>query len=588
MKFGLPMPMPVRRRRHVRRGRRPVRGPERRRRQPAHHRVAARARHAAWPPARSSHSYPHCWRCKKPVIFRATEQWFVSMERDRPARRALMQRDRRGRVDPRLGRQPHRRRWSRDRPDWCISRQRAWGVPIPVFACAKCGETVATDDDVRRGQRPLRDRGRRRLVHAARRPSTCPPAPRCPRCGGTRAASPRRTSSTCGSSRACSHTSVLEARPELHRPAELYLEGSDQHRGWFQSSLLTSVGAYGVRAVRARCSRTASSSTATAARCPSRSATSSRRSTSIEQVRRRHHPPVGRLGRLRPGRQRLRRDPRPHERGVPPHPQHVPLPALATSTTSTRPTRSPWADMPELDRFALVQLSDVARATSPGTTTSGASTWSTARVFDYCGDLSAFYLDVLKDRLYADAPDSLSRRSAQTVLARDPRRARARAGADPLVHLPRRSGSSCPRRCATPRACTSPTGPTLEVPAEDADALRDGLRGRCSRCARRSPRRSRRRATTRSIGKSQEAAVTRDALRPTIVAVLRGARRALRSPSCSSSRRSSSSRATRSAVEVTRRRRARSARVAGTTASSAPTRPPRGLRALRERCSRAG
>jgi isoleucyl-tRNA synthetase len=191
-----------------------------------------------------THSYPHCWRCHNPVIFRATYQWFVSMDPTGLRAKALAA----------IGKLNWYPAWAsnrmrsmiEDRPDWCISRQRSWGVPIPVFTCDVCGEIVATpatfDAVMALFEREGSDGW---FTHT---PSEYLPASTtCEVCGASvEHLHPEKDILDVWWESGVSHTSVLRKRDYLHAPAELYLEGSDQHRGWFQSSLLTSVGAYGV------------------------------------------------------------------------------------------------------------------------------------------------------------------------------------------------------------------------------------------------------------------------------------------------------------------------------------------------------
>src|SRR3989338_4027259 len=178
------------------------------------------------------HSYPHCWRCKKPVIFRATEQWFISVDHKNLRAEAL-----KAITDtkwfPAWG-ENRIRGMVETRPDWCVSRQRSWGVPIPAFYCKKCGQPSLTG---------LFNKAIRELVLKdgtndwfARDPKDIlPPGTKCPHCGGEEFTK---------------ETDILDVWFEsgssfaavLDGPADLYLEGSDQHRGWFQSSLLISTG----------------------------------------------------------------------------------------------------------------------------------------------------------------------------------------------------------------------------------------------------------------------------------------------------------------------------------------------------------
>ena len=180
-----------------------------------------------------NHSYPHCWRHKTPIIFRATSQWFISMDRLRePALRAIV-----GVAwIPEWG-QARIQGMIENRPDWCISRQRAWGVPIPLFVHRETGEAHPETERLmeeiaqcveKRGIDAWFDLKSQDLL-------------------GAQAGNYEKVSDTLDVwfDSGVTHSCVLERRPELPFPADLYLEGSDQHRGWFQSSLLTSMAIHG-------------------------------------------------------------------------------------------------------------------------------------------------------------------------------------------------------------------------------------------------------------------------------------------------------------------------------------------------------
>ncbi len=184
-----------------------------------------------------SHSYPHCWRCKRPVIFRATAQWFISMDKNDLRSRALENIDRVKWIPA----------WGRDRiygmvearPDWCISRQRAWGVPITVFTCRSCGQSILTQEMADRIVEIFEKEGADSWFQ---RPVSdfIPEGYACQSCGSSDFKKEEDILDVWFDS-GVSHAAVLERRQELSWPADMYLEGSDQHRGWFQSSLLTSV-----------------------------------------------------------------------------------------------------------------------------------------------------------------------------------------------------------------------------------------------------------------------------------------------------------------------------------------------------------
>ncbi len=191
-----------------------------------------------------SHSYPHCWRCKNPVIFRATHQWFISMSASvngKTLREKALEEIDRVKWVPEYGRN-RIRSMVENRPDWCISRQRYWGVPIAVFYCTNCGK-VASDKEVFEHVANLVQNYEfgSDLWFEKREEELLPEGYRCKRCGGNTFRKEEDILDVWFDS-GCSHASVI--RPLGFNKADMYLEGSDQHRGWFQASLLESVGAY--------------------------------------------------------------------------------------------------------------------------------------------------------------------------------------------------------------------------------------------------------------------------------------------------------------------------------------------------------
>jgi isoleucyl-tRNA synthetase len=188
------------------------------------------------------HSYPHCWRCKNPIIFRSTEQWFISIDHAGFREKALKGIDAVEWIPA----------WGRERiygmvanrPDWCVSRQRVWGVPIVAFYCEGCGEILLRKDLIdfvadrfdEEGADIWFDEPVEKLV---------PPGTRCPACGGEKFKKESDILDVWFDS-GVSWAAVLERRADLKFPCDLYLEGSDQHRGWFHSSLLTAVGTRGI------------------------------------------------------------------------------------------------------------------------------------------------------------------------------------------------------------------------------------------------------------------------------------------------------------------------------------------------------
>lgn len=357
------------------------------------------------------HSYPHCWRCKKPVIFRATEQWFISMENNDLRKKALEWIDKVEWIPS----------WGRDRihnmianrPDWCISRQRSWGVPITVFTCEDCGEILATPE-VFDHVVALFEKEGADCWFARPTEELLPAGTVCGKCGSARFKKEMDILDVWFDSGA-SYAAVLEGRPYLDAPADLYLEGSDQHRGWFHSSLLEAVGTRDMAPYKGvlthgfvvdgqgyKMSKSLGNVIAPEEIIRQYGAEVLRLWVSAEDYRDdiRISPDI--LKRLSEAYRRIRNTCR----------------FLLGNLSDFDPSRDavPYAEMDELDRFALYQLQDLNRKIR-----SAYERFEFHRVYhaihNYCVvDLSAFYLDILKDRLYITGARSQARRSAQTAL----------------------------------------------------------------------------------------------------------------------------------------------------------------------------
>jgi len=186
-----------------------------------------------------SHQYPHCWRCESPIVFRATKQWFVDL---RPfTEQALAAVDAITWVPP-WGRERIRGMIA-ERPDWCISRQRVWGIPIPALYCSDCGHELLDLRVIERAREIITAQGSD-AWHTAAIEELVPADTQCSQCGGARFEREQNIFDVWFES-GSSHAAVLKTRPELRWPADLYLEGHDQYRGWFQLSLWNALIAHG-------------------------------------------------------------------------------------------------------------------------------------------------------------------------------------------------------------------------------------------------------------------------------------------------------------------------------------------------------
>ena len=185
------------------------------------------------------HEYPHCWRCKQPIIFRATPQWFCSVE---AFKNEAIEACDNVQWLPEWGGE-RIKQMVRDRADWCISRQRHWGLPIPVFYCEDCGEVICNEETINRVSDIFGEKGSNAWFDLDAR-ELLPEGFVCPKCGKTHF-SKETNILDCWFDSGSSHFATIENKEGLKWPADLYLEGADQYRGWFQSSLLTAVGAKG-------------------------------------------------------------------------------------------------------------------------------------------------------------------------------------------------------------------------------------------------------------------------------------------------------------------------------------------------------
>ncbi len=355
------------------------------------------------------HQYAHDWRTKKPVIYRATEQWFASVDQFRGK---MLEQIKQVRWTPDWG-EVRLHNMIADRGDWCISRQRTWGVPIPIFYCRGCNAPLVDDRTIGKIADIFKTEGSGAWF-AMDEAELLPEHTACPHCGGSQFRKETDIMDVWFDS-GSSHAAVLEQRPELTWPADLYLEGSDQYRGWFNSSLITSVAVKGEAPYRGilshgftldgegrKMSKSLGNTVDPLKVCNALGADILRLWVSSVDFRSDVRISDNILSQITEVYRKIRNTLRFF------------LGNLYDFDPQT--DRIDVGRMGELDRFALANLNRMAEKVIQAYNRYDFHLVYQA-VHHFCAvEMSAFYLDIAKDRLYVSAAEDEGRRAAQTVL----------------------------------------------------------------------------------------------------------------------------------------------------------------------------
>ncbi len=358
------------------------------------------------------HQYPHCWRCKSPILFRATEQWFASID---GFRKEALDQIKQVKWIPAWG-QDRIHNMIADRGDWCVSRQRTWGVPIPIFYCKDCGKELINDETIKHVSGLFKEHGSD-VWFAREAEDLLPAGMKCPECGSAEFRKETDIMDVWFDS-GSSHKAVLEQPevwPDLQWPADLYLEGSDQHRGWFNSSLCTSV--------------------ATTGQAPYKTVLT--HGFLVDEQGRKMSKSLGNgidpldvIKQMGADILRLWVSSADYKADVAVSPS-----ILKQMSEAYRKIRNTcryilgnlydfdpkkdgvaYEQLEELDKWALLKLHKLNKRVLEAYRNYEFHVLYHA-IHNFCAvDMSAFYLDIIKDRLYTSEPTSIKRRGAQTVM----------------------------------------------------------------------------------------------------------------------------------------------------------------------------
>ena len=353
------------------------------------------------------HSYPHCWRCKKPIIFRATPQWFASVDGFRDD---VLKAIKTVTWHPDWG-EDRMSEMIKGRNDWCISRQRTWGVPLPIFYCKDCGEPYVTEESIKKIQDVVRTEGTN-AWWAKEAKDLVPEGAKCPKCGCTEFKKETDIMDVWFDS-GSTHQSVLVERG-LDYPADLYLEGNDQYRGWFQSSLLTSVAVNGIAPYKeVLCcgfvvdgqGRKMSKSLGNGVSPIDVSNKFGADILRLWALSSDYSMDVNLSDDILKGISDVYRKIRNTARYI-----------LGNTYDYDPENPVAYEDLQEIDKWALTRLNKLIKdCTKDYDTYSFGNCYHDVNQFCVV-DMSSFYLDIIKDRLYTEKADSVARRAAQTTM----------------------------------------------------------------------------------------------------------------------------------------------------------------------------